>query len=525
MLSDKELPAEGLAGLKRHFKQDALSGFLVFLLALPLSLGIAKASGFPAAMGVLTAMIGGLIGCFFKVSALTIKGPAAGLITVCAASVLAFGGGKMGWEATAGIIVVMSVLQLIIARMGWGSMSDFFPFAAVHGMLAAIGFIIMAKQIPVLLGVAPELHEGKGPIPLIVDIPEFISLADPQQALVGLLALILMFAMPALPLRWTKRVPAPMWVLMVTVPLGLVSGFDENRIGYDLVQIGNFWSEIQWRANFSAIGSLIFWKFVMMFLFVNSLESLLTVKAMDDLDPWKRSTEAKDDLTALSAGNFVSGWLGGLPMISEVVRSGANVKYGARTKWANVFHGFFLLIAMAFSIPFIELIPNTSLAAMLIYAGYQLASPTEFRSIYRIGKEQLLIFLVTILVTLLEDLLLGVAAGMFFKLLIHLYHGARVRTLFKAHYQLDQTEETTYLQVHEAAVFTLIPAYRKLFRKCRPGDIWVMDFSNARLVDHSFLAFVFRISEREGDGQLVIRGLDKLQSLSDHPEATRKQAK
>ncbi|MGA1666844.1 MAG: SulP family inorganic anion transporter, partial [Bacteroidia bacterium] len=146
-------------GLVQNWRSDLLSGFMVFLLALPLSLGIAKASGYPAAMGVLTAMVGGLVTSFFKVAPLTIKGPAAGLITICSGAFLEFGGDQ-AWPMVTAAVMVAAAIQILIALARWGSLSDFFPAAAVHGMLAAIGIIIIAKQFPVLMGVAPEVYKG-----------------------------------------------------------------------------------------------------------------------------------------------------------------------------------------------------------------------------------------------------------------------------------------------------------------------------------------------------------------------------
>ncbi|MHB1277302.1 MAG: SulP family inorganic anion transporter, partial [Bacteroidia bacterium] len=284
-----EVPANGIAGLKANWKTDLVSGFLVFLLALPLSLGIAKASGFPAAMGVLTAMIGGLFVSFFKVSALTIKGPAAGLITVCAASITAMGGGDIGWHATGAIIVTMAVLQIVFAYLKFGSFSDFFPHSAVHGMLAAIGLIIIAKQIPVLLGDDPMTYKGEGPIELFMDIPRFVQEAHWHIAFIGIISLIIL-GLPMLKIDLLKRVPAPMIVLILAVPLAVSMHFRESEPGYSLVSVGNFWDNVKFQVDFSGIVTFPFWKYVFMFLFVNSLESLLTVKAVDNLDPFRRES-------------------------------------------------------------------------------------------------------------------------------------------------------------------------------------------------------------------------------------------
>ena len=176
----KYIPADGLAGLKENFKTDAISGFIVFLLALPLSLGIAKASDFPPIMGLITAIIGGIVVSFFMGSRLTIKGPAAGLIVIVAGAVAEFGQGnnELGWKLALGAMVVAGIIQILFGVLKLGKLADFFPLSAIHGMLAAIGIIIIAKQIPVLLNDDPTLAKGMGPIELLLTIPKFIVNLD-----------------------------------------------------------------------------------------------------------------------------------------------------------------------------------------------------------------------------------------------------------------------------------------------------------------------------------------------------------
>jgi MFS superfamily sulfate permease-like transporter len=517
-------PKTGFAGLKQNWKPDMLAGFMVFLLALPLSLGIAKASGFPASMGVLTAMIGGLFTVFFKVSELTIKGPAAGLITICSGAVLEFGGSEQGWKIATAAIMVAAVIQIAFALLKFGSLSDFFPHSAVHGLLAAIGIIIIAKQIPVLLGDDPAIYKGEGPIELLLDIPNFITHAHWHIAVVGVLGVLIMFGLPMLGFKFLKKIPAPMVVLLLAIPLSVFWHFNETEPAYSLVSIGDFWGSLGFNFDFSMIGSFTFWKYVFMFLFVNSLESLLTVKAVDNLDPYKRTSSYNGDLMGVGSGNFISGMLGGLPMISEVVRSSGNIAFGAKTKWSNFFHGGFLLLAMIFIIPLIELIPNAALAAMLIFAGYRLAAPKEFLHTYHIGKEQLAIFLTTIIVTLAEDLLLGIAAGILVKILIHLYNGASLKSMFKAKYHLDKSDQTYALKIYDSAVFSNLIGYKKLLTSF-PEKIQVsIDFSAAKLVDHSFMAFITHFKNEYNDkgGDFEIIGLDNHKSLSDHPLSTKK---
>ena len=515
------LPLTGLKGLKAHFKTDAAAGFLVFLLALPLSLGIARASGFPPAMGVLTAMIGGLFVSLFKVSALTIKGPAAGLITICAGSIA-----ELGWEATSAVIVVMAILQFLIGYLKLGSFSDFFPHATVHGMLAAIGIIIIAKQVPVLLGDEPSLYAGEGPIELLLDIPKFVVNAHWHIAVVGVLSLLVLFLMPRSPWQWLKAIPGPMVVLLLAVPLSVYWHFSDSEPAYSLVHIGDFWGSLAVRADFSAIGTFVFWKYVFIFLFVNSLESLLTVKAVDGLDPYHRRANPSADLTGLAAGNALSGLLGGLPMISEVVRSSANVGFGAKTKWSNFFHGIFLLVAMLLVIPWIELIPNAALAAMLIYAGLRLASPKEFRAVYSIGWDQLVIFLTTILVTLLEDLLLGVAAGILVKIAFHLARGVRLSQLFKVESEVKSEGKRVEVRLLGSVVFTNLLGHQRMFWAIpRTSDV-VLNVSEVEFLDHSFYEVLhhWQAEVELAGGTFTWQGEEMLEPLSGHPMAARKRS-
>jgi MFS superfamily sulfate permease-like transporter len=525
----KNIPAEGFTGLKQNWKSDLTSGFMVFLIALPLSLGIAKASGFPPAMGVLSAIIGGLFTSIFKVSALTIKGPAAGLITICASAVLEFsqkqyGGPENALFIVGSIIVVMSLFQILLGFLKFGSLSNFFPHSAVHGMLAAIGIIIIAKQIPVLLGDDPSIYQGETPLELLLDIPKFIFHAHWHIAVVGILGVILMFTFPKMKNKFIKRIPAPMIVLILTIPIAVFWHFKSTEGNYSLVLIGDFWGSIGFHNNFSFISTFAFWKYVLMFLFVSTLESLLTVKAIDNLDPYKRTSNYNGDLKAQGVGNLLSGLLGGLPLISEVVRSSSNVNFYAKSKWSNFFHGFFLLIAMLLLIPLIEMIPNAALASMLIYAGFRLAAPKEFKHVYKIGKEQLAIFIITIVVTLLEDLLLGIASGIIVKMLFHIYHGASIISLFKAKYITLLQEDLVHIKIQGVAVFSNLIAYKKMIDNLELKHKVEIDFSEAKLIDHSFLAFIthYRNEAIERGNIFRISGLTHHKSFSKDPLSTKK---
>jgi len=300
--------------------------------------------------------------------------------------------------------------------------------------------------------------------------------------------------------------------------------FKHTEPAFDMVSIGDFWGNIGFNADFSAIGNLVFWKYVLMFVFVNSLESLLTVKAIDGLDPWKRISNPNKDLMAVGAGNALSGLLGGLPMISEVARSSANVSFGARTQWSNFFHGFFLLVAMLLFIPVIEMIPNTALAALLIAVAYRLASPNEFFKTYKIGSEQLVIFIVTIIVTVSTDLLIGVAAGILMKFFFHVLNGVPLRSLFKSHYEISVQGDEYFIKIKESAIFSNLTGFRKAFAHIDRSKKIVVDFSDAHFLVHSFMEYLHHLEDEcaHAGGSIVSIGFDRFKPFSNHPLATRK---
>lgn len=524
----KYIPADGLAGFRENFKADAISGFIVFLLALPLSLGIAKASAFPPVMGLLTAIIGGIFVSFIMGSRLTIKGPAAGLIVIVAGSVAEFGQGDdiLGWKLALGAMVVAGVVQVLFGVFKLGKLADFFPLSAIHGMLAAIGIIIIAKQIPVLLNDNPALGKGKGPIELLANIPNFIMNLDPKASLIGIVSLAIMMGWPYIKNKSIKMIPAPLVVLLFAIPCELFMHFKETEPAYALVKIGNFVDSLGLNASFDGISHAgIFIKYVIMFALVGSLESLLTVKAIDLMDPYKRKSNMNKDLIAVGIGNTFAAFLGGIPMISEVARSSSNVNNGAQTRGANFFHGVFILLFVLVASPVLEMIPNAALAAMLITVGVKLAHPKEFIHTFQIGKEQLAIFLVTIFFTLFEDLLVGIAAGIVLKMIIHLFNGTPISSFFKAP-TLVSFEGNNYLvEIDKAAIFTNYLGVKRKLDAIPPGFNVTIDLKKTKLVDHSVMENLEHFKndyEAHDNSTVQIVGLEDHTSLSDHPLSSRK---
>lgn len=525
MKSTQNLPKDGLAGLRENLASDATSGFIVFLLALPLSLGIAKASDFPPIMGLVTAIIGGMVVSLFMGSRLSIKGPAAGLIVIVAGAVSEFGGGETGWHLALGAMVVAGLVQILFGVFKLGKLMDFFPLSAVHGMLAAIGLIIIGKQIPVFLDVNPALTKGKEPLELFASIPEFIREMDPRATIIGVISFTIMMAWPLIKNPIIKKIPAPLVVLAIAIPAELYMDFQHTEPKYALVHIGNLLDNIKWNVDFSGFSQTgVFVKYVIMFALVGSLESLLTVKAMDMLDPFRRKSDANKDLIATGIGNSFAAVLGGLPMISEVARSSANIANGAKTRWANFFHGFFILGFVLLGAQLIELIPNTALAAMLITVGIKLAHPKEFIHTFQIGKEQLLIFIVTIIFTLGVDLLVGIGAGILTEIIVNIVNGKPLKAIFKAPTEVSFTDDEYLVEISEAAVFTNFLGIKRKLEAIPPSFKVIIDFSETKLVDHSVMENIshFKHDYEFTGGTVDIIGLNDHEPVSEHKLAARK---
>ncbi|MCZ6799340.1 MAG: SulP family inorganic anion transporter [Nitrospirae bacterium] len=539
-LETTPVPRGTLAGLQKNWKEDLLSGFLVFLIALPLCLGISLACGYPAIAGIFTAIIGGMLATFFSNSELTIKGPAAGLIVIAIGCVTEFGftGGKdpaadyEAYRLALGVGVAAGIIQILFGVFKAGILGEFFPRSAIHGLLAAIGIIIMAKQFPIAMGLSSE---GK-PLELIAKIPQFIMDMNPIVGCIGIVSLLIMFSYPLIKNPRLKVIPAPMVVLMVTVPMGMYFSLGQEHTytfnGHDYSLGKNFLvavPENMFRAltfpDFSGLMTPIGVKYVVMFALIGSLESLLSAKAIDGIDPWKRKTDHDRDMLAVGAGNTLSAFVGGLPMISEIVRSKANIDNGARTRFANAFHGSFLLLFVALVPGLINQIPLAALGAMLVFTGYRLASPQEFVHMYHVGREQFIIFVSTVVGVLATDLLMGIAIGICVNLVLHVKNGAPAKSLFKSQLRVDREGSTgVTIRVKDSAIFSTWIGLKKKLEEFEQEPHVVLDLSETYLVDHTTMSKLHEMEKefKEKNSTLVITGLEQHQPLSSHPEAGRK---
>lgn len=528
----KMAPKDGWAGLKENFTGEALSGFMVFLLAMPLSLGIAKASGFPMIFGLVTAIIGGVLVSFFMGSRVSIKGPAAGLIVIVSGSVTAFGGddATLGWQLALGAVVVAGLVQIIFGVLKLGNFADFFPGAAIHGMLAAIGVVIMAKQLNLLFGIDPGTLKGKEPLELIAMLPTSVTHENAHMTEIGIACLAILVIMSVVKNQRIRKIPAPLIVLAVAIPLGFALHIKtEGAIhNFALVKIGNIADAFKngfINVNFSGVISHtgIFIQYVILYALIGSIESLLTAKAVDGIDPYKRKSNYNQDLTAVGIGNTLCGIIGGLPMISEVARSSANIAYGAKTRWSNFFHGLFLLLAVLFAVPVIEMIPNVALASMLVFVGFRLTHPREYKHMWHVGKAQFFIFVTTVVVTLATDLLIGVATGIVLELLGNILHGASIKNLFASHAEIRETGNEIEVTIKGDALFSNYLGLKQKIYALPKGKLVHINLSNCTVIDHTTLHSLqdFRSDYQDDGGSVIIAGYENHSTKGHDATSTR----
>ncbi|MCR9205549.1 MAG: SulP family inorganic anion transporter, partial [Halobacteriovoraceae bacterium] len=334
------------AELKNHWKDDLISGFIVFLIALPLSIGIALAAGAPASAGILSAIIGGIIGTLITGTHITISGPAAGLIVVIGGSIVSLADGGdllLGFKRTLAATILAGTLQVLLGLFRLGKLTFLAPSSVVHGMLAAIGTIIMIKQIPVLLGVE---NTAKSILGILWNFPEMLAEVDLPIFIIAGVGIAILLVWRLLPPKISKIIPGP----LVAVASGLVLSYamkieyphDVHWLSHDyhigpefLVHVPSSIKELFIFPKFDVLftGRSLF--SVMTIFLVGSLESLLSAYAVDKLDPYKRKSNLDFDIIGKGITNIACGFLGAYPIITEIVRSSANITNGAKTKWAN----------------------------------------------------------------------------------------------------------------------------------------------------------------------------------------------
>lgn len=408
--------------IQKNLFADIKAGVVVFLVALPLCLGIALACKVPLFSGIIAGVVGGILVTLFSGSKYSVSGPAAGLTAIVLSSVSQLG----SFELFLAAVVFAGVLQILLGVLKAGSVGNYIPNAVIKGMLAGIGIILIIKQIPHLFGYDKDPEGDEQFIQMdgensFTELVHMINYITPGAVIIGLLSFLILILADKPFYKNNKilsNVPGPLLVVILGVLLTFVFksyaffAIDPQHL-VNLPSITNF-TELKTNLitpDFSLMGTGNFWIVVATLAVVASLETLLGIEAVDKLDPEKNESNTNKELLAQGIGNISCGLLGGLPVTSVIVRSSANINAGAKSKLSVIVHALLLLLAVFLLPQILKLIPNACLAAILITTGFKLTKLAIFKEQWKFGPEQFLPFVVTVVVMLITDLLKGVCAG------------------------------------------------------------------------------------------------------------------
>ena len=526
------IPSRGLKGLKENWRNDLSAALSVSLVALPLALGIAVASGVSPMAGILSAIIGGVVTTFFRGSNLAINGPAAGLIAAILGGLVLLEG-NINYVLAA--IVVSGAIQVLMGFLKMGRFAKLLPSSVLHGILAAIGVIIFAKQAHYALGTVSSADTIIG---TLADIFYKLPDANPFVFSISILGILILVFYKRIELKFIRMIPAPMWVLLMALPI--VFGFDfftEHTIsffGFEygvgpklLIEIPNNPLDSIMHPDFSMIGTSAFWITVLSITTIASVVTLASARAVDKLDPYRRTTNLNKDLIGVGLSTMVSGALGGLPIINVIVRSTVNVNSNAKTKWSNLYHGIFLILFVLLLAPLLRSVPLAALAAILVHTGFKLASPKVFKQAYDQGVEQLLFLTSTLVITLFSNLLYGILGGITITLLLHMLL-ARVgflrffKMIYRSGSKVFLLENGVYdIKLKGISNFLYALKLDKLLSEIPRGSMIRIDMSQTRLVDLSIMENLIdfkRVHDNEG-GSVKLIGLENHVASTSHNRA------
>ncbi|WP_150050825.1 MULTISPECIES: SulP family inorganic anion transporter [Methylomonas] len=444
----------------KHWRQDLPASIVVFLVALPLCLGIALASGAPLFAGVIAGIVGGIVVSWASGSQLSVSGPAAGLTVIVFNAIETLG----GYGAFLLSLFMAGVLQLALGYLKAGLIGAFFPSAVIKGMLAAIGLILIIKQIPHATGYdtsfdGDESYMQETAASSFSELVEALEGVSPGATVVSLIALLILVLWESRRIKqiaWLKLIPGPLlavvwgvaynaWALQ-TAPEWAIQ--DKHLVTLpELGSATNFINQLQ-LPDFSQWLEPKVYSIAFTLAIIASLETLLSIEAVDKLDPFKRVAPTNRELKAQGLGNMICGLMGGLPITAVIVRSSANINAGGCTRWSSFFHGVLLFVSVIFFAEFLNQIPLACLAAILLQTGYKLAKPALFIEFYRRGWNQFLPFAITVTAILLTDLLVGIAIGMCIGIYFVLrtnFHEAMTLTIHGNHCLLRLHKDVSFL--------------------------------------------------------------------------------
>jgi carbonic anhydrase len=559
-----EKPQNGVAGLK-HWRYDLMAGLQVAMMGIPLSLGIAIASGAPPVCGLISAIIAGFVFPFLGGAYITISGPAAGLAPALLAGMIALGNGDLavGYPILLVAICIVGVVQVILSIFNAGRFALFFPISVVEGMLMAIGMLIIIKQVPAFLGyITPPIKSIPKAIMLV---PEQIMGMNPLICAIGAVTLFLLFFITGILSRiqaaWAKFIPVPLVVIALAGLTAWVLGLEEKyliHVPSDVFEHGIVFPHFQeaWDRRD------LWWPLVLTIItltLIDGTESLATIQAIDKIDPFKRKSNPNVTLRAMGVSNTASSLLGGLTIIPGGMKSTTNMLVGGRTLWANFYYAVFQLIFLLFATTLINQIPKSALAGLLMWVGWKLCSNKVFKRIFSVGKEQMFIAMVNVVVTLwTSDLLEGMIVGTAVKIVllvkdvVRASPGEGVGAAFKELFgnpvirigdsrgarevmtvaanavlrgTIGEMKNPYKIYLSSATCMNLVKLDAALKKIVVPEGMKAnyMLILAGKIVDHTTMEYLHNFQDRaiEGGHTCVLVGMEHFRGLSDHAMAYR----
>jgi MFS superfamily sulfate permease-like transporter len=432
-------------------------------------------------------------------------------------------------------VVVSGAIQMLLGLLKLGRLADIFHSSVIHGLLAAIGIIIFAKQIHVAMGThsdSPSIVQN------LIDAVVYLPQANPFVLIIALTGLLLLLFHSKISNRFFHILPAPMWVIILSIPFVYIFNFfDQHSLSFlgKAYEVGpnllldipdNIMDSIM-HPNFGKIATIEFWTTVISILIITSIESLAIAKAIDKIDPYKRKTDLNKDLTGIGLSTVVAGLIGGLPIIAVIIRSTVNIHNGAKTKWSNMYQGLLLLLFIVVLSPIMTQVPLCAFAILLVYTGFKLASPAVFKQAYYQGTEQLIFFVSTMVLTLYTNLLIGLLGGLLLALVSHLLLArVSIPRFFKMVYNsgsnlVKQPDGRYDLNIKGIANFLGILKIDRLVSQIPSGADVNIDLSETRLVGITYMDYLvdYLKMQKNTGAEVVIRGLDSHVSSSTHNRA------
>ncbi len=530
-------PQNNIAIFIKFLPKNIFSGFVVSLIALPLGLGLAMASEAPPIAGIIAAVVGGVIVSILGGSHVTIAGPGNGLVGVLLLTIT-----SLGLNNAYAAIICSGALLVILGFFRLGKIADYFPSSAIQGMLAAIGLIILGKQFHIML--ANKIARANS-VEYLLAIPStikavfnFTDHSLTYAAIAGVLSLIIMVFYSKIRNKYLQLVPAPMWIVILSIAFSYYyelilqqpNPINENYMISGIPSINEIVKQIP-SPNFGNFASWPFIGSVLSLTLIASIESLLSIKAVDKLDPEKRRSNVNKDIKALGLATVVSGFLGGLNVVTVIARSSVNVNNGGTNRSSNFFHALFLTAFIILFSTQLTRIPLPALMAILVFTGYKLASPNHVKAIFKIGKEQLIIFIVTLIVTLQVGLITGIAMGVLVTLIIHIIVNKNIALFFRnilkpnvLMFNEDFGNGNYYVSVKHFCSFLNYNKLKHSLDAIPENKDVIVDFSMCEFVDHTVMDSLNNYQElfTKKGGHFEILGLDMHDTDSEHPFALRR---